>query len=233
MSNIASANMVAEVASLIGDVARANILLALMDGRALTAGELAWAAGVSASTTSGHLARLAQSRLVMQEKQGRHRYYRLASAQVAEALEALMALTAGSPPRHRPAGPRDAALRLARTCYDHLAGRLGTSLADVLQARGHVVLDEEGAGRLTGSGEAFLASFGIHLGPAAPHGRPLCRTCLDWSERRPHLRGRLGAALCARCFDLGWVTRTDQARALAITPAGYRGLADVFGITLT
>jgi DNA-binding transcriptional ArsR family regulator len=232
ISNIASGNTVAEVAALIGDVARANILLALMDGRALTAGELAWAAGVSASTTSGHLAKLAEAHLIALEKQGRHRYYRLASVQVAEALEALTALTAAGPKRHRPTGPKDEALRQARTCYDHLAGRLGIALADALQARGHVVLSD-GAGMVTEAGSAFLAGFGIDLAPPRQGTRPLCRACLDWSERRAHLGGRLGAALCTRCFDLGWIARVRDGRAVAITPGGRQGFAEIFGVTLS
>ncbi|PWC43187.1 ArsR family transcriptional regulator [Azospirillum sp. TSO22-1] len=224
-----SGTTLAEVAAAIGDTARANILAALMDGRALTAGELAWHAGVSAPTTSGHLARLRQAGLVAEERQGRHRYHRLAGPEVAHALEALMAVAASGPPRHRPTGPRDEALRAARTCYDHLAGRLGVGLADALQARGHVVI-ADGAGSLTEAGGRFLSgALGIDLA-AARSGRPLCRTCLDWSERRPHLAGRLGAALCARCFELGWIEPVRDSRAVAVTEAGRRGFAEAFGL---
>lgn len=228
MNTMVSGTTLAEVAAAIGDTARANILAALMDGRALTAGELAWHAGVGAPTTSGHLARLRQAGLVAEERQGRHRYHRLAGPEVAHALEALMAVAASSPPRHRPVGPRDEALRAARTCYDHLAGRLGVGLADALQARGHVVI-ADGAGSLTASGERFLAdTLGVDL--AGRSTRPLCRTCLDWSERRPHLAGRLGAALCARCFALGWIEPTRDSRAVAVTDAGKRGFAEAFGL---
>ena len=227
-----SGNTLAEVAGLIGDPARANILSALMDGRALTAGELAWHAGVSAQTTSGHLARLIAAHLVAVERQGRHRYHRLATSEVARAVEALMALAASGPKRHRPVGPRDEALRTARTCYDHLAGRLGTALADSLRERGHVVIAHEGDGAaaVTPEGSRFLGHFGIDLGPSGK--RPLCRTCLDWSERRPHLAGRLGAALCRRSFDLGWIERVRDSRAVAITAAGRQGFAETFGVAL-
>lgn len=221
----------AATASLIGDVARANILAALMGGRALTAGELAWHARVSAQTTSGHLAKLADARLVTVERQGRHRYYRLASREAAEAVEALGALAMSGPPRHRPFGPRDEQMRTARTCYDHLAGRLGIGLADALGEQGHIVL-ADGAAAITPEGARFLCEFGVDLAGGANARRPLCRTCLDWSERRPHLAGRLGAALCARCFALGWIEHVRESRALTITAAGRKGFAEAFGIRL-
>jgi DNA-binding transcriptional ArsR family regulator len=234
MTTMVSGNTLAEVAALIGDVARANILSALMDGRALTAGELAWHAGVSPQTTSGHLAKLKQAQVIAEERQGRHRYHRLASAEVAQAIEALMAIAAVGPPRHRPIGPRDAALRIARTCYDHLAGQLGVGLADALAAGGHVVI-AEGAASLTECGSAFVGrTLGIDVSPAnRAHGavrRPLCRACLDWSERRPHLAGRLGAALYQRSLELGWIVPLKGSRALAITPEGRRRYAETFGI---
>jgi DNA-binding transcriptional ArsR family regulator len=228
-----SGNTLAEVAGLIGDPARANILSALMGGRALTAGELAWHAGVSAQTTSGHLAKLAEARLLAVEKQGRHRYHRIATPEVARAVEALMGLAAATPARHRPTGPRDEAMRTARTCYDHLAGRLGTGLADRLRERGHVVIadDGDGAAAITEQGSRFLAEeLGIDL--AASGKRPLCRTCLDWSERRPHFAGRLGAALYRRTLELGWVVSARDSRAVAITATGRRGLSDLFALSL-
>ena len=229
---IVSGNTLAEVAALIGDVARANILSALMDGRALTAGELAWHAGVSAQTTSGHLAKLKQAHLITEERQGRHRYLRLASPDIAQAIEALMSVAAAGPKRHRPTGPRDEALRAARSCYDHLAGRLGVGLADAMTARGHLIL-ADGVGSVTDQGRRFLCdALGIDLalGKAA---RPLCRTCLDWSERRPHLAGRLGAALFARSIELGWVARRNDSRAVAVTPEGRRRYAEIFGLPLS
>lgn len=229
MSNIASGNTIAAVAALIGDPARANMLSALMGGQALTAGELARHAGVTAQTTSGHLARMADAELVVPQKQGRHRYYRLASPEVARVIEALSVLAAEGPKRHHPVGPRDEALRRARTCYDHIAGRLGLALADSMQECGHIVL-ADGAGILTPAGTRFLAEFGMDLG-SSPTRRPLCRTCLDWSERRPHLAGRLGAALLTRLLDLKWIARTPDSRALRITKAGESGLARTFGIS--
>lgn len=231
MAPIVSGIALAEIAALIGDVARANILSTLMDGRALTASELAWHSGVSAQTTSGHLAKLSEARLISMEKQGRHRYYRLASPEIAQAIEALMAVASFGPKRHRPVGPKDEALRRARTCYDHLAGRLGIALADALTSQDHLVVSDS-AGALTGKGRRFLCSFGIDLESGQEDKRVICRTCLDWSERRPHLAGRLGAALRTRLFDLGWVERIKDSRALAITASGRDGLRSTFGIEM-
>ena len=214
----------------LGDPARLNMLAALMDGRALTAGELAGIAGVAPTTASGHLARLLEAGLLAMERQGRHRYHRLASPEVARVLEGLMALSAerGRTPLRAPrTGPRDAALREARTCYDHLAGRLAVGMADVMVARGHLDLSPDG-GALTEAGASFLERLGVAL-PAA-RGRPFCRPCLDWSERRPHLAGALGAALCRRCLELGWMRRVSDSRALSVTPAGWRGLRESFGL---
>lgn len=229
MPNVVSGNAIAGVAALIGDAARANILSSLMGGKALTAGELARHAGVTPQTTSGHLAKLADAELIAVERQGRHRYYRLASPEIAEAMQALMAVAASGPRRHHPTGPRDEALRMARTCYDHIAGRLGLALADSLRERGLVATDD-GAGLVTDDGMRFFAEFGIDLSRGRPSGRPLCRTCLDWSERRPHLAGRLGAALLDRLLELKWVANVPDSRALRVTGAGQRGLAMTFGL---
>ncbi|MFG1398362.1 ArsR/SmtB family transcription factor [Roseixanthobacter pseudopolyaromaticivorans] len=226
MANIASGNTIAEVASLIGDVARANILSALMSGRALTAGELARHAGVTAQTTSGHLAKLTGAELIVLEKQGRHRYYRLASQEVAEAMQALMALAAAGPARHRPIGPRDEALRRARTCYDHIAGRLALAIADALSEQGYLALGD-GAALVTDEGKRFFADLGIDL-MAGHSKRPLCRTCLDWSERRPHVAGQLGAALLNRLLEREWIVRQPDSRALKITAEGRQGLTTTF-----
>lgn len=227
MGNMASGNTIAEVASLIGDVARASMLAALMDGRALTAGELARHAGVTAQTTSGHLSKLTEAQLIVGERHGRHRFFRLASSEVADAIHALMVVAAVGPRRHRPPGPRDEALRLARTCYDHIAGRLSLALADSLTRNGYVVISD-GAGLVTDTGKVFFGEFGLALESASRCGRPLCRTCLDWSERRPHLAGRLGAALLGRTLDLGWVSRMPEGRALRISRAGEAGFASTF-----
>jgi DNA-binding transcriptional ArsR family regulator len=220
---------IATPAALIGDPARASILSALMDGRALTAGELAYVARVSPQTTSGHLARLTQSRLLSVEKQGRHRYYRLGSPLVGRMLEGIMAVAAlEMPPRRRLPSRVDAALREARTCYDHLAGRLGVAVADALAAKGHVVL-ADGGGEVTASGTAFLDELGIAL-DRVPRRKSFCRPCLDWSERRPHLAGSIGAALAARAFELGWIERMRASRAVAITKQGRSAFAERFGI---
>lgn len=225
-----TSNRIAEVASVIGEPARTAMLSVLMDGRALTASELAAAAGITPQTASTHLARLISAGLVKAEPQGRHRYHRLAGPDVARLLEGLMQFAASKVPR---TGPGDDAMRRARTCYDHLAGRLGVAIADALLARGHVEFDDE-AGLITDEGERFFTASGIML-PAAPSPRarttrPLCRPCLDWSERRPHLAGRLGAALCTQGFDKGWLRRIDGNRAVAITPKGASGFAGLFGI---
>jgi len=226
MANLASGTTIAEVASMIGDVARANMLAALMGGQALTAGELARHAGVTAQTTSGHLAKLTEARLLAFEKQGRHRYYRLASPEVAEAIHALMTLAAVGPRRYIPIGPRDEALRLARTCYDHMAGRLALAVADSLVRDGLVVL-AEGAGQVTDDGCMFFKDFGIDFDRLTAR-RPLCRACLDWSERRPHIAGQLGAAILDRVLDRGWVARVTGSRALRLTRAGETGFAAAF-----
>ncbi|MGO4704305.1 ArsR/SmtB family transcription factor [Microvirga sp. 2MCAF38] len=229
MTNLVSGIVLAEIAASIGDVSRANILSALMDGRALTASELAWHANVSAQTASGHLAKLVETSLLAVEKQGRHRYYRLATPEVAHAIEALMAVASTGPKRYRPVGPKDEALRNARTCYDHLAGRLGTAITEALTAKKYVVLSES-AGALTDEGHRFLCDIGIDLAPGQDHKRALCRTCLDWSERRPHLAGHLGAALCTHMFEQGWVERIKDSRALTVTSVGRNGLKEFFDI---
>jgi len=226
----------AEVAALAGDPARAGMLHALMDGRALTASELAHVARIAPQTASGHLARLAAAGLVHVEKQGRHRYHRLASPAVARMMESIMLVAAGFEAMRPPqvTGPRQAALRAARTCYDHLAGRLGVALADGLAASGYLELTHD-AGIVTDAGMALFARIGIDIGTlAAPakRSRALCRPCLDWSERRPHLAGALGAALCTHAFAAGWIRRGDATRAVQITPKGARTFLEIFGVQL-
>jgi DNA-binding transcriptional ArsR family regulator len=221
----------ATIAALLGDPARANILCALQDGRAQTATELAYVAGVSPQTTSGHLAKLTEARLLTLQKQGRHRYYALASPLVGRMLEAVMAVAAVGPPRHRSPSKLDDALRRARTCYDHLAGRLGVALADALVAQSCIVLGEDG-GQVTRKGRKVLTGFGLDLNDTGRQRRTFCRPCLDWSERRPHLAGALGAALTSRCFELGWIGRLRDSRAVSITKIGQSGFAETFGFTL-
>jgi DNA-binding transcriptional ArsR family regulator len=224
---------VAATAALIGDPARASTLLTLMDGRALTAGELARAAGVTPQTASAHLARMSAAGLLAAHRQGRHHYHRLASPAVAQMIESLIAVSqrdAAGSCRAVVTGPRDKALRAARTCYDHLAGQLGVALADALVGLGCLELSPEG-GAVTEAGLAFFRDFGVELG-AAPRGgsRVFCRPCLDWSERRLHVGGVLGAALAARCFALDWIRRGDGSRAVSLTRTGERGFRETFGI---
>jgi DNA-binding transcriptional ArsR family regulator len=220
---------IAEIAALVGDPARANILAALLDGRALPASELAYAARVTPQTTSGHLAKLTDGRLISVMKQGRYRYYRLASPLVAQMLEGIMSVAAVGPARHRPTSKLDEALRAARTCYDHFAGKLGVALTDALRERGHLVLSEEG-GEMTEAGSALLRSLDIDLAALRHRRRTFCRPCIDWTERRPHLGGTVGAAITRRCFELGWTGRTREARIGTITAAGERGFLEVFGL---
>ncbi len=234
---MASNALFAEIAALSGDPARASMLHALMDGRALTAGELARVAGITPQTASGHLVRMTAVGLLSVEKQGRHRYHRLAAPSVAHMLESIMQVaTELEPDRKRfTVGPRDAALRTARTCYDHFAGRLGVALADALVAHGHVELTSE-AGILTQTGIEFLRGAGVDIEPMLAQrtkrsGRVLCRPCLDWSERRLHLGGAVGAAICSHSMAVGWTRRLDGTRAVLVTPKGDRIFRETFGAT--
>ncbi len=232
MSNHAS---FAEVAALAGDPGRSEMLRALMDGRALTASELAQIAGVTPQTASTHLARMMTAGLISVVKQGRHRYHRLASPIVAQMIESIMQV-ASAPVASRPSlviGPREAALRMARTCYDHLAGRLGVALADALVGAGHIALESDG-GLVTEGGVVFFARVGIDVDALQPHGgrrtlRLLCRPCLDWSERRPHIAGKIGAAMCSHGLSAGWIRRISATRAVAITPRGVQVFREQFG----
>ncbi|HTW26986.1 MAG TPA: helix-turn-helix transcriptional regulator [Acetobacteraceae bacterium] len=219
----------AEIGALMGDPARANILLALGDGRALPAGELAYAARVTPQTASGHLARLVAAGLLSVVQQGRHRYYRLASERVGTLLESLLAVAAEAPPRRIVASRADAALRAGRTCYNHLAGQLGVALAEALQDSGHVHLAVD-ASEVTARGLDFFASFGLELPQTRRH--PYCRTCIDWSERRLHVAGELGSALCSRLLSLGWITHARDSRAVMVTEAGEIGLRSALGVVL-
>lgn len=210
----------AGLAALIGDPARARILTALMSGTALTATELALEARVAPSTASAHLAKLTGARIVEMEKQGRHRYFRLADADIAEVLEELTGLAAQLP-RKRP-GPADPALRHARVCYDHLAGERGVWLLDTLRAR-NVLTGRDGCSVSPG-GEAFFARLGIDLDALSKSRRTLCRPCLDWSERRHHLGGALGAAILERIFALRWARREPDSRIVVFSREGERAL---------
>lgn len=224
---------VAEIGALVGDPARANMLEALLDRRALTAKELAGRAGVAPQTASGHLAKLIAAGLIVMERHGRHHYHRLASSEIARMLETMSQVastqniaTAGRTLR---TGPRDSALRIARSCYDHMAGSLAVAIADAMTCRGQIEFDHDG-GSVTDAGASFLQGFGVDLAPATRSRRVFCRPCLDWSERRPHIAGVVGAALLQRSLDLKWLSRVDGSRALAITRAGQGGFHKAFGI---
>ena len=230
-------NQIAEIGALVGEPARAAILGALMDGRALTATELAGIAGITPQTASSHLARLAGARLLAVEKQGRHRYHRLATPEVARMLEGIMQIASVSSNTQRRklvVGPRDSRMRKARSCYDHFAGRLGVAITDGLIAKG-VIEFGDGSGLVTEQGLDFLKQIGIELpqggGERSSSSRPLCRPCLDWSERRPHVAGRLGAEICAHYMQMGYVRRIGGSRALDITPRGKKALRDMFAIS--
>lgn len=225
----------AAVAALVGDPARANMLAAMLDGRAHTATELAQLAGVAAPTASGHLAKLSRAQLVSIVAQGRHRYYRLASAEIGRMLEGIMVVAGELAPTTRRATPRiDPALRRARTCYDHIAGELGVAIADRLVESGVIDLTADGAA-VTETGRVALLAAGIQLDRPRRNKRVYCRPCLDWSERRPHIAGMLGAALLERALAVGLVRRRKGSRVLDISGGhdtdalhrlGFDGAAD-------
>jgi hypothetical protein len=198
----------------------------LMDGRAHTAKELAYCAGISAQTASGHLAHLTQGGLTSVVAQGRHRYYRLAGPHVAQVVEALMHLAETASPRRRPPSRASVALADARLCYDHFAGRFGVALHDALVARGCLAVTADGYG-LTPAGLATAGALEIDVEELARRGRTLVRPCLDWTERRPHLAGRFAAAFASRCVECGYVERDREGRAVRLTGAGRRALGDL------
>jgi DNA-binding transcriptional ArsR family regulator len=211
----------------VGDPARANMLTSLMGGEALTAGELAHVADIAAATASGHLARLLDGGLVVVTKQGRHRYYRLASPEVAAAIEMLMELSLQTGHRRFRPGPRDPELRKARVCYDHLAGERGVELFARLTRLELIALDD-GSVAVTARGERQLGEFGVDICALKSAKRPICRTCLDWSERRSHLAGALGARLLDRFFELNWARRINGTRIVRFSPRGEARMAALF-----
>lgn len=217
----------AAAAALIANRARCAMLDALFDGGERTAGTLARVAGIAPSTASGHLKMLADGGLIVLTQRGRHQFARLASPEVAHALEALSTIAPTIPSQTLRTSSRARALRHARTCYDHLAGALGVALTDAMRA-GDILTGSELA--LTQYGAARLQRFGIDLPSLQARRRPLTRACLDWSERRAHLAGALGAALCQELIDREWITRMPEPRIVRLTPAGHRGLAHTFGL---
>ncbi len=240
---------IARVGALVADPARARVLLALGDGRALPATVLAGEAGVAASTASAHLGKLVKGGLLVVEPHGRHRYFRLAGPEVADLIEALARLSPPAPVRSLRQGTQAQAVRFARTCYDHLAGMLGTALMSALLERelltgGDGVFEPAAADadrlsspgfdldyRLTPQGAQELREFGVDF-EALPRRRPLIRYCVDWSEQRHHLAGSLGAALTTRMFELGWLSRARNSRAVHLSDDGREGLKRSFGVEL-
>ncbi|MEP6064775.1 MAG: winged helix-turn-helix domain-containing protein [Paracoccaceae bacterium] len=219
---------IAEVASLIGEPARANILTALMTGKALTATELAHEAGVTAQTASSHLRKLEDAQLVTQRKEGRHRYFSLGGEDVAQALESLMGLAAGRGHLRTQTGPRDSALRHARVCYSHLAGDMGVHMFQSMQASGHFATSKNGL-ILSSSGTEFVSELGLNLETLPPSSAPMCRECLDWSARQSHLAGRLGRAMLAQIITLGWAKRIPDSRVVQFSKSGQLNFEDTFG----
>jgi DNA-binding transcriptional ArsR family regulator len=220
---------IARIGALIGDPTRLNILCALMGGQALTAGELAREAGVTPQTASSHLAMLSEGALIRPRRQGRCVYYALAGHEVADVIEALDGLAVAAGLKRTRPGPRDAAMRRARVCYDHLAGELGVAMLDGLTSAG-AIENRDGALSLTGAGDGFLKRLGIEPAALRTSRRPLCRACLDWSERRSHLSGALGKALLDRIYALGWARRLEGGRVVAFTAPGLAAFEQTFGV---
>ncbi len=222
---------IASLSALIADPSRAAMLTALLGGIALPATDLARQAGVTRQTASAHLAQLVDGGLLRREAQGRHRYYSLANPDVADMLESLALLAPRAPIRSLRMSHVATALAHARTCYDHLAGMLGVTLADRLVQDG-LLAEAEGHWLLTAHGREVLTAWGLDLSRLERGKRPLIRRCLDWSERRPHIAGALGAAITERCLALGWLVRIPGGRGLRLTPVGHDGFREVFGLTL-
>jgi len=213
---------IALLGSLIGDPARANMLTALMSGKALTASELATEAGITPQTASAHLKKLETGGLVRQRKQGRHRYFSLDGDDVGSVLESMMGLVEKKGHFRTRTGPKEPALRKARVCYNHLAGEMGIRMFDDLVARGYLIEDNDSL-NLTTAGRGFMAEFGIDVDALPKSRRPLCKSCLDWSARRSHLAGSLGTALLNHFYDLGWARRVEGSRIVTFSKKGEDG----------
>ncbi|WP_301169640.1 ArsR/SmtB family transcription factor [Brevibacillus nitrificans] len=223
---------IGEVASLIGEPSRVAMLLSLLGGKSLPASELARAARITPQTASSHLSKLVEGGLLVNESYGRHRYYRLANAEVAHALEALLAIATPRPIRSLRESDQVRAMRFARTCYDHLAGEVGVALTDQLLSL-QMIEEADQEFVLTEAGRQKLQSLGVDVEFSPKSRRRFARPCLDWSERRHHLAGVLGASLTNRLFDLGWIERLPEGRAVRLTPAGIAGLYEQFGVDIS
>lgn len=205
------------------------MLSALLDGRALTARELAYEACIAPQTASSHLAKMTEAGLLSVTRQGRHRYFRLSSPKVVEMLEGIVLFALEGRPQYEPLSRQARELDTARICYDHLAGRLSVELTDFFANREYMVLGDEAA-EITPAGSRFLTEFGVSLSTPSSSPRHFCRLCLDWTERRPHIAGSVGAALTQRYFDLGWTERMRHSTAVTITEEGKRGFSETFGL---
>ena len=218
---------IAKVGALLGDNARAKMLSCLMHGKALTASELASEAGITAQTATTHLAKLHDGGLLTLRKQGRHKYFSLAGEEIATLLETLMGLSAGNQSLKTVTGPNDAAMRNARVCYNHLAGSKGIQLYDSLLANQHLML-KNGNLVLSKEGTIFMQDFGINIEKLQTSRSPMCRECLDWSERRSHLAGSLGRALLTHFENLKWITRVPDSRIIRFSAKGQRAFDFAF-----
>lgn len=218
---------IARIAALIGDPARANMLTALMGGKALTAAELAAEGSVTPQTASAHLNKMTEVAILRQRKQGRHRYYAISDENVADVIAGLMGLAEKAGLSRTRTGPRDTALRTARSCYNHLAGEMGVILFDTLERRRYLIRTGKEI-KLTDAGRRFFIEFGIDLPALERKTSPLCRECLDWSERRSHLSGNLGRAILDRFLELNWATRDTKSRAIIFSERGRAAFTDAF-----
>ena len=208
-----------------GDPARSNMLLSLMDGRALTASELASSSGITKQTASSHLAKLLAGNLVAREVQGRHHYYRLSDPDVAQAIEALLNVAERGPGKRTRTGPKDPALRKSRICYDHLAGELGVMMYDRMLEK-FWLSDKEGSIKVSTEGWVALGDIGVRPSDITKSRRPQCKTCLDWSMRRHHLAGQVGALILDRVLELGWAKRQSGSRVIEFSPSGEKSFRD-------
>ncbi|AZZ94084.1 ArsR family transcriptional regulator [Hahella sp. KA22] len=221
---------ITKVAALIGDAARANMLIALLGGKALTATELAAEADITAATASSHLKKLTDAHLVIAQKQGRHKYFQLRSRVIAEFLETLLNVSATMEHSRTLTGPKDPALRHARICYDHLAGEVGVSLLDALKSSA-VLIEQDQQLLLTSSGRDLFNSLGADVGNLEKLRRPVCKNCLDWSERRHHLAGSLGQWVLRDILNRGWARKDLDSRVIRFTPGGLQALRKRYALT--